>query len=245
MTQKHEFALHVPELKKYCTQEACVLTDPALVQRMTGVLRLQPEETCILFDAFEHARCRITTIHKKSINLEILSYQKNTILQPHITCFLPLLKRDDLEAALYAAVELGANSVQLVLTEKVQRSWGGAKEYERLQRVMIAAAEQSKNFAIPELYAPRALTEVVQELRSSVKIFFDMGGVSVLKLMTDVSEQKPKEVAILVGPESDLTPAEKAFLLQHNFTTCELTPTVLRAVSAYTLGLGLLRSSLH
>ena len=59
----------------------------------------------------------------------------NTILQPHITVLLPLLKRDDLDTVLYSLVEMGVNTIQLMITKKVQRKWGKEKEYDRLQRV--------------------------------------------------------------------------------------------------------------
>src|SRR5579872_90696 len=162
MATKHEFAIYVPELSKYLKQDKLVLQDPEVVLRVSSVLRLQLGEICLLFDRTMHVRCLIKAVQKKTIEFQILFQQQNIVLKPQITCLLPLLKRDDLEVALYSAVELGANFVQLVLTEKVQRAWGGTKEFERLQRIMIAAAEQSKNFAIPELHAPLRLQEALR-----------------------------------------------------------------------------------
>ena len=245
---KHEFALYIPELGsvlKSGLTNAFTLHNAEVATRIGSVLRLQPGESCILFDRTLHARCTLVAVQKKGVEFKLLEKNKNSVVQPKISCLLPLLKRDDLEAALYASVELGATDVQLVITEKVQRAWGGTKEFERLRRIMIAAAEQSKNFALPELYEPQPLPKVVAALAAdSTKLFFDLGGQPAFTVMHNLVQQKPAALAMLVGPEGDLTVQEKALLAEHQFVVSELTPTVLRAVSAYTLGLGMLRSCL-
>ncbi len=243
MAQKHEFAIYVAEVSKQVDSTTLRLTDAAVLMRIHAVLRLQPGETCILFDAHIHARCVIRNITKKYVDCDLLEKKENPHLRPEIICLLPLLKRDDLETALYAAVELGATMVQLVLTEKVQRAWGGAKEFERLQRIMIAAAEQSKNFAVPKLHEPQDFASALTTIPfNATKLFFDVGGKAALQLMQELAQQKPSQIVMLVGPEADLTEQEKSELARHKFIMCELTPTILRAVSAYALGLGMLRS---
>jgi RsmE family RNA methyltransferase len=46
----------------------------------------------------------------------------------------------------------------------------------------------------------------------------------------------------MVGPEGDLTHAEKEFLKEKNVVFCRLTPTVIRSKDALMIGLGVLRS---
>lgn len=250
MASKHEFALHLAELSKIVARDTVSLHDHEAILRITTILRLQPGEIIILFDKAVHARCRLRSVSKKSLEFELLEKKENTVLLPKATCLLPLLKRDDLETALYAAVELGASVVQLVVTEKVQRAWGGAKEFERLQRIMIAAAEQSKNFALPELHAPIVLEQALENVNKqsakfkAVKLLFDLGGKSALSVMHELAAEKHAEIILLVGPEGDLTDIEKQLAAQQGFVTCTLTPTILRAVSAFALGLGLIRSCL-
>src|SRR5581483_3691390 len=127
------------------------------------------------------------------------------------TFALPILKKDDFETALYSLVELGANAVQFITTEKVQRSLYGEKEYERCKRIMISAAEQSKNFAVPELFLPISLPEYVARISplKIPKIYFDVDGTSVLECAQSVIAEKPQEIILMVGPEGDLTSNEK------------------------------------
>jgi 16S rRNA (uracil1498-N3)-methyltransferase len=157
---------------------------------------------------------------------------------------LPLLKKDDFETALYSLVELGTTTIQLIATQKTQRSWAGEKELDRCQRIMIAAAEQSKNFIIPTLIPPIHLTEYLKKITENEhpKIYFDPQGSAGLALLNNLAQQKAKHYMLMVGPEGDLTQSEKELLQAKSFYFCQLTPTVLRSVSAVILGAGIMRT---
>lgn len=249
MSSKHEFALYVPFLREKVTtiNKNLVIDDQQLSMRISSVLRLQPKEQLVLFDEIIHAQCELIEASKKAVTFKVLEKGNNAPLKPKITFALPLLKRDDFETALYSLVELGAQAVQFITTEKVQRSLYGEKEYERCKRIMISAAEQSKNFAIPELFLPISLPEYVAKISpmNIPKIYFDVEGESVLTLAQELYAQKPQELILMVGPEGDLTSDEKELVRSGNFTFCTLTPTVLRSVSAVELGLGIFRSVLR
>ncbi len=127
----HEFSLYWPTLSKIVVQEGASFTvdDAALCHRIIRVLRLKRGDSIVLFDTNVHVQVEfVTTRSKHSIELKLLSRNENTTLQPAITFFLPILKRDALEQAIYSLVELGATDIQLMSTQKVQRKWGGRKE---------------------------------------------------------------------------------------------------------------------
>jgi len=250
MNTKHEFALYNTDLNKILSSTkiggSFLMQDSALITRIVSVLRLQPEESFIFFDAKIHATCTLEVIGKKSITCTLVAQQQNVPLAPAIHFVLPVLKRDDLETALYSLVELGANSIQLVITEKIQRAWASDKEFERAQRIMIAAAEQSKNFALPELREPVSLNTYFTKIPlGATKIFFDVDGEHALSVLNKIKTEGPRELFLIVGPEADLTSQEKELLKKHNFIFCQLTPTILRAAQAVALGLGMFRSTLR
>ncbi|MCX5924907.1 MAG: RsmE family RNA methyltransferase [Candidatus Dependentiae bacterium] len=245
---KHEFSLHLgslSQLLKSINQGLeWSIDDETLHHRISKVLRLIEGDTVILFDRLINAQCLIRAMHgKKRIVFQLLVKEKNTILVPHITCVLPLLKRDDFESALYMLAELGVNSVQLVTTDKSVRSWGD-KERERVERILIAAAEQSKHFAMPLINAPIALQEfcVASSKVVAAKIYFDVEGESLLYHLNKNTSVKPEQCMLMVGPEGDLTVDEKVMVQQTGFAFCKLTPTTLRAVHAVCLGVGAFRS---
>lgn len=235
---KHEFALFFKELSLHKGKAAFAVTDAALVQRIISVLRLSKGESLVLFDTSVHVDCTLEALDKKQIIFAAHEWGQNRIITPEVTVLLPVLKRDALDAAIYSCTALGASAIQLLTTAKT-RAWGGAKELERLQRVVIAAAEQSKNFNFPVVYEPSDILDALQHYGSiETKLFADVNGVSLPGLLAKTDFSKP--LLICVGPEGDLTSEEKE-VIKNSFTFCALTVTILRAEQALALLLGTVR----
>lgn len=270
---RHEFALFVTQL--FSKEPVVVIQDPESVRRLTSIVRLREGESVQLFNRKESIRGVVRTITKKQIELEVDERVMLKPLEPALIILLPTLKKDDLEEALSRLCALGVTTIQLVETEKVQHSWQFERERDRFERVMIAAAEQSKQLVVPELVAPLALQEALhntctthessnnaqsaqknlkntsftQETRKNEQ------GVchSIFfdpdgeKLMT-VMERLAKrygKTVLFVGPEGDLTDNEKELIKNQGFIFCALTPTILRACEAIALGAGVVRSLLR
>lgn len=228
---KHEFALFFSELKHNKSGHV-LLTNGPLVQRIVHVLRLKAEDAVLLFDQKEHAFFKIEKISKKGVTGQLHKKEKNKELKPSITLLLPVLKKEALEQAIYGAVECGVSEIQLVTTEKVQRKWGGQKELERLERIIIAAAEQCKQFAIPFINTPESLEIVLKN--TTIPVFFaDPAGKKIKKVTQDC--------AVLVGPEGDLTEDEKELLKKQGVQFFKLTPTILRAQMAAVVSVAMIR----
>jgi 16S rRNA (uracil1498-N3)-methyltransferase len=247
--EKHEFALFVELLSSLVENkqygDEFVIFDEKLIHRMTNVLRLQVDDWCLFFDREVHIQCAIVSIvGKKEIRTVIQLKRENTVHYPKITFLLPLLKRDDYEQALYSLVEMGVNTIQLVTTKKTPLAWSNTRDNERAQRVMISAAEQSKNFAYPDIKPPIDFTVALEEKKAAVKIFFDPTGVDFFATMTMLYEKQPENIILFVGPEGDLNSEEKNKVRNSGFVFCALTPTILRSVQATALSAGFVRSLL-
>lgn len=242
MSAKHEFALYLDQLPPVANDQIIIL-DADLVHRVLKVLRFTVGQTLVLFDGIQSVRLTITHINKKQLVGTVLTQEVVAPLTPKINCFVPVLKRAALEEVVYATAELGANTIQLVLTQKVHRKWGGDKELNRLRGIMLAACEQAKQFAVPALYAPVTFTEAAKKLTDTA-LFFDPDGQPAYDVITSLRQQQPTQLSLLLGPEGDLSLEEKDALRAQAITFCALTPTVLRARQAFSLGLGLVRSML-
>jgi 16S rRNA (uracil1498-N3)-methyltransferase len=234
-TTAHEFALFVPALTNQPTLE---ITDTDLVNRIAHVLRMEPGSYCVLFDVHQALKVQITQITKKAVTATVVSRLPITPITPSITLLLPILKREAFEEALYAMTELGVNKVQPITTAKTQSSWGSEKDYQRAQRIFIAAAEQSKQFALPVLEKVKPLAQVLETHQGSA-LLFDAAGKPLKEVLNQLSAGP---VTCLIGPEGDLTPQEKELVASKGFVPCALTPTVLRAQQAAVLGVGVIRS---
>jgi len=249
--EKHEFALFVESLglliQTVKPGQIFIISDEKLVHRVMIVLRLGVNDGCVVFDRTLYAPCTIMSfVGKKQIHMKIQSKQRTITARPSITFLLPLLKKDDYEGALYSLAEIGVTTIQLVSTKKTARVWSDDHDWDRAQRILIAAAEQSKNYCFPELKAPVALDVALRDIQSneSANIFFDPAGEQCFSVMQALNTSQPHAIVLLIGPEGDLSVEEKAMVRKKNFIFCALTPTIVRAMQAAALGAGLVRSLL-
>jgi len=247
-TNKHLFALYYPSLSINCSTitagKTFTLGDRQLVHRISRVLRLRVGKELILFDRQQHAQLKIETLSPKEAQLQLATITPNIPLKPTITIGLPLLKRRDLEEAIYATTEVGVNAIQLLETTKSDHLGTKDIKLERLERIVISAAEQAKQFALPTIHKPVPLADWLTNSRFEAAVFFDPKGESLNTVADGLRSQKPKDISLLVGPEGDLTPDEKEQLHQHQFVFCALTPTVLQAHRAIALSCGAMRALL-
>lgn len=240
-TNQHLFALHVPNF--WSSASAVGTTKKIdsfdLVHRLVTVLRSQLQDQYVFFDRMHHGVVQIVEISKKNITVQILTMHAAVPASQHTTFLLPLLKKEALEEAVYSLSEIGVSSIQLVVTQKSRQKLLHAKEFQRLQAIVISAAEQSKNYAYPDLAEPQQLTSVIQSLQhSSMRILFDGTGSSFM----DISAQKSlhSNMVALIGPEGGLTHEEVSLVHQHSFVSYRLTDTTLRALQAAAIGAAIL-----
>lgn len=245
---KHEFALYVLDISARLSKnpKTLLIDDTDLVRRITSILRLASGDIVTLFDEKQHAQCTIKEIHaRKSILFSVHAIEPNTTIEPTVTILLPLLKREAFEDMVYACVEFGATNIQLISTEKTQRSWHGEKELQRTRKIMIAAAEQSKQFRMCAIHEPRPLSDVLKMLnQTSIKLVADPDGVPLYDALTQIKNNPSCDIVITMGPEGDFTTDEKKWLDEASFQSVQLTSTVLRSQQAGTILLGAVRSIL-
>jgi len=241
----HIFALLVENLWQgnEQVQTTKLISDAETVHRLVKVLRCSLHDKFVFFDRMHNGLVEIVQMSKKDLTVKILHFQVNSERKPHITFLLPILKKEALEEAVYSLSELGADSIHLVVTQKSRQKLLHAKEFERLQNIVIAAAEQSKNYTYPTLFEPKKLSDIFtadfMTKKDSNNIVFDGAGQSFFDIRSNRSLMH--DTCLLVGPEGGLTEQEIAELEKSNFVACRLTQTTLRAVQAVAVGVGLFR----
>jgi 16S rRNA (uracil1498-N3)-methyltransferase len=237
---KHEFAIFCPGLTEHTKAGGLIINDKNVINRIAHILRLGVDDTLMLFDEQFHSHVSIESISKKEVAFKVLNMVENMRLKPRIQVVLPLLKKEAFEQAIYNITELGGSEIQLLETEKMQRKWGGDKELDRIKRITIAAAEQSKNFMMPTIHAPTALQKLLAH-KEGRYLFCDVDGDPIYKVFDEGSIKKDELITVFVGPEGDFSHEEKQLLNNSGVQFYRLTPTVLRSVQAISLALGYLR----
>jgi len=238
---EHIFALHIPNfwkstaLKNDKIQE---IDDRDIMHHLVKVLRVQLHDQFIFFDREYHGLVQVAQISKKNIAVRIVNVETNLVSKQKVTFLLPLLKKEALEQAVYSLSEIGVSCIQLVITQKSRQKLLHDKEFDRLQSIIIAAAQQSKNYCYPHLLQPKILQEVIDVL-PSFNIVFDAAGKSFFELHASASQAK--DINLLIGPEAGLTQSELSLAAQKSFQACRLTATTLRAVQAVVVGCALFK----
>lgn len=234
--EKHLFAVYLEDYSE--NYNNLKVTNSSLYHRVVRVLRLPVGAEVIVFDKLYNSIAKVEEIGKKHISLSCTKLNKNKELKPNVTLALGMLKRDNLEQVVYNAVALGVNDIQLLFTSKSQKSKFTARDKERLEKIIISAAEQSKNYSLANLHEPTKLEQFLADAKEPLKIFFDVDGSSI----ADLANYKVGNSCLLVGPEGDFSAEEKGLILNAGFKSYKLTPTVLRSVEAATVGAGVIRS---
>jgi 16S rRNA (uracil1498-N3)-methyltransferase len=238
---KHIFSIYIPNFfnENYKIGIEKKVIDDDVVHRLIKVLRIEIGQQIIFFDQEYHGIIEILDISKKFFSIKVLSFEKNMSQLTEIKFLLPLLKKEALEEAVYSLAEIGVSEIQLVVTQKSRQKLLHEKEFQRLESIIIAAAEQSKNYIFPKLYAPVNLFDLKLSSDFS-KIVFDPQGKSFFDFRSNLLQEK---ICLLVGPEGGLTQEELQNLEKKSFQGCRLTPTILRAVQAVAVGAGLFKIS--
>ncbi|MFA5999288.1 MAG: RsmE family RNA methyltransferase [Candidatus Babeliales bacterium] len=241
---RHIFSFYSPEVISTVWVEGATISvrNEELVHRLVKVVKVQDGDICVLFDSYVHATVTILQVTKKDIKIRVDELRNNVAIAPKISFLLPLLKKEALEEAVYSLCEIGVSEIQLVVTQK-SRSLSAMtpKELDRLRGIVVAAAEQSKNYSFPVLQDPKNIKDAVGSINHEIdKIVFDASGKSFFEIHKKTAG---KSVVLSVGPEGGLTFEELDILRDHGFDTCALTQTTLRAVQAVAVSSALFRLS--
>jgi 16S rRNA (uracil1498-N3)-methyltransferase len=216
-------------------------------QHCSRVMRKQPGDMIEIFDgAGRVAVCEITQVSKSEVQAQITSETRVEPFQTAIHLLPALIKAEPFEWMLEKAVELGAASVQPVITERTIVHLDAAQTEKKLakwRRHMIESAKQCHTPFVPELKARIAFA-------ASLKIQADFKLIPALSEHTRTLKQalpasKPSSVAVLIGPEGDFTTEEEAQAFSEGFVPITLGALVLRAETAAIATLAILGHELR
>lgn len=213
------------------------LTDNA-AHYLTQVLRLRQGDAVMLFARGQGEwRAQITQVTKKQVTLAldacVRAHQPSGF---HLTvCFAPI-KGGRMDTIIEKATELGATTLQPVIT---RRSIVDRVNLARAEAVAREAAEQCERMDWPEIREPVKLPALLGSWPATLPLFYgdESGGSSSIHDVLDQARVAvhgaPRSWAVLVGPEGGFTPEE--FALLSRIKTAKgvaLGPRILRADTA-------------
>lgn len=248
-SQAHKFAFFFQNIDQIRTSGAVEIDDPEIVYRLFGIVRKRAGQEIILFNDHVHSKGIIQDCNKRMAKLEISKPEANVVINPSILACVGLTKKPAFEEIVYTCSALGVQAILPILSKQIERNWFTQRDLSRLERISIAAREQSKSFCKTQIFAPIELGEAGQVVsglvdEQSPRVLFEAGQDSFGKLSTELSSLNLKKITVLFGPEGGFLDEEIKQLEGFDFKVSALTQTILRSQDAVIVGIGALRSLL-
>jgi 16S rRNA (uracil1498-N3)-methyltransferase len=139
-----------------------------------------------------------------------------------------LLRQDRFEWVLQKGTELGVTHFQPMLTQRTVRREVGAALWQRWQRIVREAAEQSGRTRLPALAAPLSFDAVLATGRGAM-VLPTPGAAQTVAVLPGMVRWP---VTLVIGPEGGFAPDEIARAQQRGIEPIGLGPRILRAETA-------------
>jgi 16S rRNA (uracil1498-N3)-methyltransferase len=202
------------------------------------VLRMQPGEHIVLTDGRgRYCTALISDIGKTACTVHIANIETAQQTTPEITLAIAFTKNiDRIEWLLEKIVEIGIHSVYPILCE---RSVHMQFKRDRLEKIMLAAMCQSKQYTAPLLHEPLALGSLPYKNFDARFIAHCEQNLT----RVDLAHQKlnAKSILMLIGPEGDFNQKEIDLCLQNNCMAVSIGETRLRTETAGLVAVTLLK----
>ena len=195
---------------------------------VANVMRMKRGSNIIFFNKEGEWLSEIIFLDKDRVEVKFLNKTKESSKPSNIELAICLVKKNPMELILQKATELGVNRITPIISERTE-----VKElnYERAQKIVIEATEQSNQLNPPEVSKVIKLKDFLEKLDSGTKFLFaDVNSQNNLK-KKDVEGDFLK--TILIGPEGDFSPSErKSILAKANTTSFSISKNILRSDTA-------------
>lgn len=214
-------------------------------RHLARALRLRPGDTVVASDGAGHDyTVRLDTVGARATGTVLGMTTRATESPLAVTLLQGLPKGDKLDGIVRAATELGVARVQPVVTARtvVRLTAGdGARRTQRWQRVAREAAKQCGRAVVPDVAPPAPLSSCLDLARDTdLALCLWEQEAPALDSLLDVPT--PRRMALLIGPEGGLEPAEVAAARAAGWRVASLGGRILRTETAAPAMLAVLQS---
>jgi len=198
-------------------------------------MRVKVDDLLILFngDGFEY-RGRVSDINKKTINIEILSKEKNNNESPiNINLFQSISSNEKMDMVIQKATELGVSSIQPIFTSRSTVKLSLDRIKKRLihwRQVSISACGQSGRSKIPTIKSPIGFDRFVEGITTnSLNLLLHPDN---SKESSNLPNKYSGDINIFIGPEGGFSQDEVLLLKKQNCINIQLGSRILRTETA-------------
>ena len=216
--------------------------EPGPSAHIARALRMQPGDNLTLFngEGGEYA-ATVKTVGKKTVSVEAGAHRDNNTESPlAVHLGIALSRGDRMDWIVQKATELGVQSLSPLLTERIEVKLKGERaDKKRLhwQQIAIAACEQCGRNSLPEIKPLQSLTQWLGTTESDRKYVLHHRALGETQ-----HEESPSSIALLIGPEGGLSPAEITQSEQAGYQSLKLGPRIMRTETAPLAAIAILQA---
>ena len=212
-----------------------IILDEFASHHALRVMRVKVDDFLILFngDGFEY-KGRVSDIYKKTINVEILSKEKNNNESPiNINLFQSISSNEKMDMVIQKATELGVSSIQPIFSSRSTIKLNLDRAKKRLihwRQVSISACEQSGRSKIPTIKSPIEFDQISEGIKTnSLNLLLHPDN---LQEASNLPNEYSGDINIFIGPEGGFRQDEVLLLKKQNCINIQLGPRILRTETA-------------
>ncbi len=217
--------------------------DAAAHTHIARVLRLKPGAPLVLFNGTggEYAAI-LDEVSKRHAVAHLTNFHAHECESPLPLWLAQGISRGErMDYTVQKAVELGIKRILPLFTDRCGVQLSGERLEKRLQHwqaVAVSACEQCGRNRLPEITAPRTLTELLRDETSPVRLVLDPQANTTLRDLPAPSGP----ALLLIGPEGGLSNTEIAAARAAGFLGLRLGPRILRTETAAVAALAALQT---
>ncbi len=221
-------------IEKDLSKEIITIDEPEMINQFTKVLRLKEDDEVIFFDWKENIDIvfKLNHINKKNIDFvfvkQIIKKENTSKFSLNLFQATPN-KLDKIELILQKWTEIWYDKYYFFNSKRSQKLIISENKFERLQRIIIEACEQSGRNIIPEIVFLDKLD--INSLKNEKNIFFHTDG-NIKTSLKDLSIENETNINIFVWPEWGFDETEIQKFTENNFIACTLWENILRCETA-------------
>ena len=213
--------------------ESIVENSTSLVSRehshyIVNVMRLKKGSNINFFNKEGEWVGKIISIEKDKVEVKFLNKVKEPSKISNIELAICLVKKSPMEIILQKATELGVKKITPIISDRTEVK---DLNFERANKIIIEATEQSNQLNKPDLSKIIKLKGFISNISKDEKLFF--ADVNSKHKLSSKDLGQGKKASVLIGPEGDFSPAERELILSKRETVpFTLSENILRADTA-------------
>ena len=194
---------------------------------VVNVMRLKRGSNLNFFNKDGEWLSEIVFLDRDRVEVKFLDKIKEPTNTSNIELAICLVKKTPMETILQKATELGVSKIVPIISDRTE-----IKElnFERANKIVIEATEQSNQMSPPEISKVIKLKNFIEAVESKILFFADVNSSRKLE---------PKNFnagithCILIGPEGDFSPSEREYILKKSIVVpFSLSKNILRTDTA-------------